>query len=677
MIAPDTLSLAERVSRQEQFLAVINDALPALVAYVGADERYHFVNARYALWFKTTVEAIVGRHVSEVLGERAYASVRGHLATALGGQTVKFSAELDYGRGMVRWVEATYTPHRGPDGAVLGLVSLALDVTDRRRAEAERERAEAALGAALKRAEGERERFYAMLQGAPAIINVLRGPEHVFEFVNARFCELLPGGEAFLGKTVREAQPELAGTGFYELLDRVYRTGEPFRAAEAKAPIGRGGRVEEHYFSFVYQPVRDAEGDIEGVACFAFDVTESVLARREIEELAQREQAARRAAEEAGRTKDEFLSTLSHELRTPLNAILGWANLLRADALPEAQRGRALETVERNARVQARLIDDLLDLSRIVQGKLVLSVGPIEMARVVEAALDAVRPAADAKGVRLQPVLDSLATIVGDADRLQQVVWNLLANAIKFTPKGGRVQVLLRREGSHVEIVVADTGQGIAPDFLPHVFDRFRQADGSITRLSGGLGLGLAIVRSLVELHGGTVSVESDGPGTGATFVVRLPTAPLRADLAPPPAPDPSVRPATPFASHPGLKDVRVLVVDDEADTRGLIVDLLEQCGAAVRTAASAAEAFAVLRAGAFDVLVSDIGMPGEDGYALLRRVRALPAAEGGRVPALALTAYARSEDRTAALRAGFQAHVAKPVEAGELVAAIAALVGR
>jgi len=412
----------------------------------------------------------------------------------------------------------------------------------------------------------------------------------------------------------------------------------------------------------------DASGR-EGVIVVATEVTEQVLARRKVESL-------RSAAEDASRAKDEFLSTLSHELRTPLNAIVGWSSLLRQGGLPPERAARALETVERNAQMQARLIEDMLDLSRIEQGKLVLSVGPLEMVRVVEAAIEAVRPAADAKGVRLQSILDSHATIIGDADRLQQIAWNLLSNAIKFTPKGGRVQVLLRRAHSYVELVVADNGQGIDGEFLPFVFDRFRQADPSFTRRAGGLGLGLAIVRSLVELHGGTIGVQSAGTGSGACFEVRLPTAPVRADLASKELLEGAdADPRATFDCPPELKGLNVLVVDDEPETRELIRYLIEQCDARVTTAASAAEARSVLGQEAFDVLVSDIGMPDEDGHTFIRSIRALPADRGGRIPAVALTAYARAEDRTKALRAGFSMHLAKPIEPSELLAVIAAVV--
>ncbi len=421
------------------------------------------------------------------------------------------------------------------------------------------------------------------------------------------------------------------------------------------------------------------EARVEGLEAGADDyLTKPFSARELLARVSTHLQIARlrKAAEDASRAKDDFLSTLSHELRTPLNAIVGWATLLRGGGVAEEQLPKVFETIERNARVQARLIEDLLELSRVEQGKLVLSVGPLEMVRVVEAAIDAVRPAADAKGVRIQPVLDSHATIVGDADRLQQVAWNLLTNAIKFTPRGGRVQVRLHRQDSYVELAVADNGQGIEKSFLPHVFDRFRQADPSSTRRTGGLGLGLAIVRSLVELHGGTVTAGSEGPGRGATFVVRLPTAPLRSDHA---HPKPvsvtnAPKPAT-FECPPGLRGLNILVVDDEPDTRGLLEYVLVQCEARVTQAGSAGEAIEALKRGSFDVLVSDVGMPEEDGLSLIRRIRQLPADSGGRIPALALTAYARSEDRTAAFKAGFDMHLSKPIAPGEFLIVVERLV--
>jgi signal transduction histidine kinase len=392
------------------------------------------------------------------------------------------------------------------------------------------------------------------------------------------------------------------------------------------------------------------------------------------------EQEARKQAEEANRIKDEFLATLSHELRTPLNAILGWAQVMRGGRLDEATTSRALETIERNARAQAQLIADLLDVSRIITGKLRLELRPVELPRIIEAVLDSVRPAADAKGIQLRVVLAPLTTpVLGDADRLQQVVWNLLSNAIKFTPRGGRVEVQVEHTPSNVVVRVSDTGMGIRPDFLPYVFDRFRQAESSITRTHGGLGLGLSIVRHMVELHGGTVEVDSAGEGQGATFMVRLP---IRVDLSEAPAASPEQRSPVP-EGHPGnnaavLDGTRVLVVEDEDDARDLLVMTLEQCGATVEAVASVPEALDVFdRSPLPDVLVSDIGVPVEDGYSLMKKLRAREPGRGGDVPAVALTAYARAEDRLRALSAGFQSHLAKPIDPAELVATIARLAGR
>lgn len=411
------------------------------------------------------------------------------------------------------------------------------------------------------------------------------------------------------------------------------------------------------------------------------DISERKRAEEERERLLESAQAARTTAEEANRLKDEFLATLSHELRTPLNAILGWSQMLQKRSLNPAEAEKGLLTIERNARAQNQLIDDLLDVSRIISGKLRLDVRAVDLAGVIAAAVDAARPSAEAKNIRLQTLLDPAAgPISGDADRLQQVVWNLLSNAVKFTPKNGRVQVRLERVNSHVEIVVSDTGKGIEAEFLPHVFDRFRQSDGSMTRRHGGLGLGLAIVRQIVELHGGTVSVESPGSDQGATFMINLPLLPVRRETVNNEQQlrvHPSARGDGTAASAPELDGVRVLLVDDEADSRDLLNLVLDSCGAVVTTANSAAAALESIKQEKFDVLVSDIGMPEEDGFSLIKKIRNLSDQQGGALPAIALTAYARAEDRVQALRTGFQMHIPKPVESTELIVAVANLAGR
>ena len=381
------------------------------------------------------------------------------------------------------------------------------------------------------------------------------------------------------------------------------------------------------------------------------------------------ERAARSEAERATRLKDEFVATLSHELRTPLNAIVGWASILRADRRNETiQQG--VEVIERNARLQAQMIEELLDMSRILSGKLLFELQPTDVAEVIEASVAAVRPTCDSKGVLLSATIARCPNVSADPARLQQVAWNLLTNAIKFTPRGGRVTVTLLENAGQLELSVRDTGQGIRADFLPFVFDRFRQADASTTRRHGGLGLGLSIVKSLVELHGGSVDVDSQGEGHGATFVVRLPIpAAQYASISLPAAPQQT-------HSSPELAGLRILVVDDEDDARTLARRVLEERGAHVVTVSSAAEAIASVGENDLpSIIVSDIGMPDQDGYDLIKQMRALPG-EAGRVPAVALTALARAEDRKRALSAGYQKHVSKPVDPAELVAVIASLAG-
>jgi signal transduction histidine kinase/ActR/RegA family two-component response regulator len=378
-----------------------------------------------------------------------------------------------------------------------------------------------------------------------------------------------------------------------------------------------------------------------------------------------------REAQAANRLKDEFLAIVSHELRTPLNAIMGWASLLRTGRLDPVRSAQALDTIERNVRTQAQIVADLLDVSRIITGKLALDVQLVDLVPVVEAALDVLRPAAAGKQIALDARLEPVGPVSGDPQRLQQVVWNLLSNSVKFTPPGGRVEVVLARVGQAARIHVRDTGQGIPADFLPHVFDRFRQADASTTRRHGGLGLGLAIVRHLVELHGGHVEAASDGPDRGATFTVTLPLRPLQMPLQLPRA---DADPELDAAELAVLRGLHVLVVDDEPDTREVAAAVLERCGCRVSLADGAAPALALFDRDRPDVLLVDLAMPGEDGYSLLRRVRGRPPGEGGQVPAAALTAHASTEDRARALAAGFQMHLAKPVTAGTLAWATARL---
>ena len=708
----------------------------------------------------------------------------------------------------VRSYEYILTP-LSTDPSTQAVVVISRDMTERKQAEVERQQALLREQAARAEAEVQRQRLHSLLVQAPAFICIDRGPEHVFEFANPLYSQLV-GHRELIGYTVREAFPELEGQGLFELLDQVFATGQPFVGNEVAVRFDRQGKgtLEEGFFNFVYQPLFDLNGTVEGIVTFSFEVTDQVVARRQAEALAedlraqqlalkqsearfsrlvetniigvllagpngaileandaflsmvgytredlqkgllhwgemtppeyaqqdqqvlqalastgscapfekaylrkdgsrvpillgaaqlesdelawvcfvldlteskQTEALLRQQAEElsrANRLKDEFLATVSHELRTPLNAMLGWATLLRGKQLDAATQQRALETIERNARAQNQLIDDLLDVSRIITGKLRLDVRPVVLVSVLEVAIDSIRPAAEAKGIRLQSLLDPAAgPISGDPDRLQQVFWNLLSNAVKFTPKGGRIQLRLERINSHVEITVSDTGQGISPEFLPYVFDRLQQADSTTTRTHGGLGLGLAIVRHLVELHGGHVQVASAGEGQGTTFLVNLPITIFRPEATAQERVHPAVSDTAPLLDAPRLDGVKVLIVDDEADARALLATLLRQSGAVVTVVVSARQALATITQSSLaqrpDILVSDIGMPEEDGYMLMRQVRALTPAQGGSIPAIALTAYARTEDRIKALAAGFQAHVPKPVEPAEFMAVV------
>jgi PAS domain S-box-containing protein len=454
------------------------------------------------------------------------------------------------------------------------------------------------------------------------------------------------------------------------------RAGERIEHYETVRRRKDGSLIE---ISLTVSPIRDANNKVIGASKIARDISQRKEQEKTLREQSEANERLYHEAQESGRIKEEFLATISHELRTPLNAVLGWARILRAGNLSEADTAKAIETIERNARAQAQLIDDLLDVSRIITGKLRMDVKAIDPNGFIEAAIDAVSPAALAKGVRVQKIMDTgVVSVPGDPARLQQVIWNLLANAIKFTPRGGHVQVRMERVDSHLEIIVADNGQGIPEEFLPHVFERFRQVDQSTTRQHGGLGLGLALVRHLVELHGGSVAAASPGPGQGSTFTVVLPVVPVYQVDADGSRVRPSPRNLLPSSDYvPHLDGLKILVVDDEADTRDLLRTTLSECGAQVDAAGSVSEAFALLATSVPDVIISDIGMPDEDGYDLIRRLRSMPLKSGGRVPAIALTAYARVEDRLKALRAGFQMHVPKPVELAELMTVVASVVGR
>ena len=450
--------------------------------------------------------------------------------------------------------------------------------------------------------------------------------------------------------------------------------------------LEQGDRIERHETvrvrkdgrridaSVTISPIRDASGNVVAASTIARDITERKQREVERELLLRSEKAARLDAESANRAKDEFFAIVSHELRTPLNAILGWVNILMSDHVrDEALTARGLEVISRNARLQKGIIGDLLDVSRIIAGKLPLDIHEIDLQPIIQAAISAIQPSAEAKGIHIEQRLDPIDRVRGDSTRLQQVVWNLLSNAIKFTPVAGKVKVRLEQIGFSARITVTDTGEGIAPEFLPHIFDRFRQADSSSTRRYGGLGLGLAIVRHLAELHGGTVEAFSGGLNQGATFSVTVPCAVARFES------DTEERPITGEGGGASdevesLEGLVVLVVEDDADSRDALVTLLTLKGATVKSASSVAEALRILSESRPDVLVSDIGMPDEDGYVLIRKLRALSPADGGTIPAIALTGFAASHEAEYALSIGYQMHLSKPVEPARLIAAIARL---
>ena len=455
-------------------------------------------------------------------------------------------------------------------------------------------------------------------------------------------------------------------------VSKVFREGRIVGLANHTMLVARDGR--ETPIEDSAAPIRSTDGALIGIVLVFRDASARREAERQRMVVLQREQEARREAENVSRSKDEFVATVSHELRTPLNAIFGWVRLLRSGRLNDAQRAHGLEVVERNTRAQAQLIEDLLDMSRVVAGKLRLEMRRVDVASVVRAAADTVRPAAEARELTIELHLDSrVGPISGDPDRLQQIVWNLLTNSVKFTPKGGRIDVWLTPEGSDAVLCVKDSGIGIAPDLLPHVFERFRQGTSSPSRSHGGLGIGLALVRHLAELHGGTVSAASEGEGQGASFTLRIPMLGTRAVIETPSLATPDR--ATDGTGPGVLAQVRVLVVDDDEDARDLISTTLRYSGAHVTSAASARAALELLDADVPDVVVSDIAMPNGTGYDLVKQMRATPTL--AEIPAIALTAYGRVEDRERALDAGFNFHIIKPVEPMHLVTAVAAALGR
>ncbi|HEU4689451.1 MAG TPA: ATP-binding protein, partial [Vicinamibacterales bacterium] len=550
------------------------------------------------------------------------------------------------------------SPVHNSAGEIVGASKIARDITQQKRAEE-----------ALRTSN---ERFRLMADSAPVFIWIADHTK-ARNWFNRRWLEFTGRAaeqEAGFGWTQNVHEDDLAKC--LQSYAEGFDTRKPFRT---EYRIRRADGMARWIIEQANPLFEGLKGSFSGYIGSCVDITETKQIQAEREDMLKAERAAREEAERVGRLKDEFLATVSHELRTPLNAILGWATLLRRLDAHTEDHQRGLETIERNARVQGQIIADLLDMSRIISGKVQLDVQPIDLSEAINAALDAVKLSIEARKLRVRVTLDARAgRLRGDPGRLQQVFWNLLTNAVKFTPAGGRIDVVMERVNSHVEVSIEDSGIGIKPEFLAFVFDRFRQADASTTRQHGGLGLGLSIVKHLVELHGGSVRVKSAGEGQGATFVVALPISVVRAE-------DAGAAERAAFSdvdvstiALPSLEGVRALVVDDQEDARILICRLVEQYGGRCALADSAAEALRILEKEDVNIIVSDIGMPETDGYELIRKIRAMPSAAIRNLPAIALTAYARADDRQRALLAGYQMHVSKPVEPRELIAGIASL---
>jgi PAS domain S-box-containing protein len=669
--------------------------------------------------FGYSAEEMIGRSISLVIPNERLHEEAEILALLERGQRMEgFETVRVRKDGRRIDVSLTISPIKDADGIVIGISKIARDITVRRRRDEElREETRmlnllnstgTAIAAELD--------IQTLLQTVTDSATQLSGAEFGAFFYNTTDDQ----GDAFLLYTLsgapRAAFEQLGKPRATALFGPTFRGEAPIRIADVKQDPRYGQFAPHHGMPPGHLPVRSylavpvvsltsevigglffghsepnvfterIERVIVGVAAQAATAIDNArlyervrAASEERKHLLEAERAARSEAERVSLIKDEFLATLSHELRTPLNAIVGWAQILRMQGGVGDDTNEGLAVIERNARIQAQLIDDLLDMSRIISGKLHLEIERVDVQDVVKAAVASVRHSAESKGVALHAMLDPLAGPVrGDPSRLQQCFWNLLSNAIKFTPKGGHVQVSLVRNASRVRVNVTDDGQGIAPDFLPHVFERFRQADASTTRRHGGLGLGLSIVKNLIELHGGDIDVSSAGLGKGATFRIDLPVMILDEAAHESRRERARAAPTSPQAfDQPVLDGLTILAVDDEADARTLIKRVLEECGARVLVAASAAEGLALVRREKPHMIVSDIGMPDVDGYEFIRQVRRLSPAEGGRIPAAALSAFARAEDRTRALRAGYQTHLAKPVEPSELTAVIFSLAAR
>jgi PAS domain S-box-containing protein len=654
---------AEALKQSEKLFHLLADSAPVMVWISGTDQQCTFFNKPWLDFTGRTMEQEVGDGWAQGVHRDDLDEC---LTTYVSAFDARKEFEMEYRLrrhdGQYRWVLDKGTPlFAGERSSFTGYIGSCIDITERKDAEE-----------ALRVAEEQLRHVTDNM--AAAVTRCSRDLR--YEWVSPVYANWLRRDpQQIVGRPIVDV---IGADGFNTIRPHVDRVLAGHKEEYAAFVNFEGpGRC---WIQATYVPTRDRDGAVNGWVAVVTDITERRRLEQEREQLLDAEQKARAQAEEVSRLKDEFLATVSHELRTPLNAILGWATLIRAGGLSDQQSVQAVETIERNAKNQAQLIEDLLDVSRVITGKFRLDVRPVMLASVVESTINSVLPAAEAKGIRLQTALDPNAgPVSGDASRLQQVVWNLLSNAIKFTPRNGKVQVRVERINSHIEIIVSDTGQGIKPEFLPHVFDPFRQADAGTARQHSGLGLGLAIVRHLVELHGGRVTAESSGDGKGATFIVRLPMRILHKEDES----DERVHPTAPtqarviVGERPNLSGVKVLLIDDELDTRILLRSVLEQCNADVRDAGTAEDGLQIAREWGPSIVVSDIGMPGDDGYDFIRRFRESEAERSARTPAVALTAYARAEDRVRALTAGYQVHIAKPIDPLEFALVIAGQASR
>lgn len=605
-------------------------------------------------------EEVIGKSVTVLIPEDRLEEEPAILARLRAGQRVDHYQTVRVRKdGSLVDISLTISPVRNAAGEIVGASKIARDITQQKRAE--------------ETMRVSNERFRRMADSAPVLIWIADQTKgrNWFNQVWLEFTGRTTDQEVGFGWTQNVHEDDLARC--LQAYAEGFESRRPFRA---EYRLRRADGVARWIIEQANPLFEGPEKSFSGYIGSCVDITESKQIQADREETLKAERAAREEAERVGRLKDEFLATVSHELRTPLNAILGWSTLLRRLQPGSEDYARGVETIERNARVQGQIIADLLDMSRIISGKVQLDVQSIDLSEVINAALDAVKLSIEAKKLRMRVTLDARAgRLRGDPGRLQQVFWNLLTNAVKFTPSGGRIDVVMERVNSHVEVSVEDSGLGIKPDFLAFVFDRFRQADSSTTRRHGGLGLGLSIVKHLVELHGGSVRVKSPGEGQGATFVVALPISVMRTEdsgrFERPAFSDVDVS----TIELPRLEGVCALVVDDQPDARILICRLIEEHGGRCIVAETAAEALTLIDQDGVNILISDIGMPDVDGYELIRKIRSMHSGTLRNLPAIALTAYARADDRQRALLAGFQMHVSKPVEPRELIAGIASLV--